>query len=142
MLRFDKEVACMDSDVKVNMENTIKNAERFFMKRHGHDDVAEMLPPNKGVIATKEISRKYFICVRLCVDIEIMRMEVYPGLYVRDPYYEMTLDYLSKVNNHIRIGCMYIERGGQICASIQTSYKNHAISEQTFYELETRLQFK
>jgi len=66
-------------------------------------------------------------------------MEVYPNLCASVPYYEMTLDYLSKINNGKRIDHINIKRDGNIYASAYQSYKEREISGDTFFRLENRL---
>ncbi len=128
----------MASTEKTNMNKTLQNAKQYFIKSR-HKYVAELLPPNKGLIAVKESTRTYCIFINMYMDLNIMCMGVYPGLCVSVPYYEMTLDYLSKINNSKRIDCINIKRDGNIYASTYQSYRDCEISMDTFFQLENRL---
>ena len=119
-----------------NLEYSLINAKNFFT-REGHNYVAEMVEPKKGILTEfRTKKRTYFMSVKLDEGIGVMRMDLYPGVCVPECYRRMTLEYLAPVNAIRKVGHIYIEENGTISICAQQSFADSPISEELYEELE------
>lgn len=125
-----------------NFEKTMNNLRTYFNEENNHYLVAVMRPCSEaqGFICEALTEKaRYFVKIMVDNNLDMVHVEMYPGITVAPAYRTMTAQFITQKNSESKIGVLEFDKYGTIFAKISTSIQESPMSGDVLEFLEVIL---